>query len=250
MHVALRTALLVDFGFEPPEGPADLKASFRVGYDAGENLLYVAVVARDDVRVIGPEKWSDSIWEYLYQYFCAIYIDADHSGDDAASVRQSDAKVAQTYAMVAGPSQLSPDADGNPVLNRGDTRSSGLNAAYLRLGEYTVYEWAIPLWSSFPDQRYSIELGATIGFGIDVMDADAEGGRHWMAWTSGKREMADPDHFGDLAFVDAYDAEVHPLLPTAPPVDYGAPGSAVVRLVQVGTDEPLGGRQVRLLQDG
>ena len=107
-----------DFGFEPPEGPADLKASFRVGYDAGENLLYVAVVARDDVRVIGPEKWSDSIWEYLYQDFCAIYIDADHSGDDAASVRQSDAKVAQTYAMVAGPSQLSPDADGNPVLNR------------------------------------------------------------------------------------------------------------------------------------
>ena len=28
-----------DFGFEPPEGPADLKASFRIGYDAGENLL-------------------------------------------------------------------------------------------------------------------------------------------------------------------------------------------------------------------
>jgi len=152
-----------DSGFEPPEGPADLKASFRVGYDAGENLLYVAVVTRDDVRVIGPEKWSDSELSYLYQDFCVIYIDADRSDHNAASVRQSEPNVAQAYAMVAGPSQFSPDADGNPVLNLGDTRRSGL----------------------------------------DVLDVDGEADLHWMAWTPGKREMADSGRFGHLAFVDA-----------------------------------------------
>ena len=161
-----------DSGFEPPEGPADLKASFRVGYDAGENLLYVAVVTRDDVRVIGPEKWSDSELSYLYQDFCVIYIDADRSDHNAASVRQSEPNVAQAYAMVAGPSQFSPDADGNPVLNLGDTRRSGL----------------------------------------DVLDVDGEADLHWMAWTPGKREMADSGRFGHLAFVDAHASEVDPAI--------------------------------------
>ena len=65
---------------EPPEGPADLTASFRVGYDAGANLLYVAVVARDDDWVIDAEAGS-----FTNQDLCEIYIDADHSGGDAAS---------------------------------------------------------------------------------------------------------------------------------------------------------------------
>ena len=60
---------------EPPEGPHDLTASFRVGYDPSENVLYVAVVARDDDWVIDPEDGS-----FDNQDLSEIYIDADHSG--------------------------------------------------------------------------------------------------------------------------------------------------------------------------
>ena len=120
---------------DPPEGPADLTASFRVGYDAGANLLYVAVVARDDDWVIDAEAGS-----YYNQDLTEIYIDADHSGGDAASRQLQGAKDAQQYVMVAGPSRFHDVrlVNDSPALAAGDTRISGVRAAFLRVGEYTV----------------------------------------------------------------------------------------------------------------
>ena len=232
---------------EPPEGPADLTASFRVGYDEDANLLYVAVVARDDDWVIDAEAGS-----FTNQDLCEIYIDADHSGGDAASVQLRGAKDAQQYAMVAGPSRFHGVSlvDDNPALAAGDTRASGVRAAFLRVGEYTVYEWAIPLWSSFPEQRYTIEPGATIGFDAAVTDADGGEPGNWVAWTPGPHKVVNSDRYGDLTFVHTYAEVAEARVPTAPPVDYGALGSALVHLIQGGTGAPLAGAQVQLLQDG
>ena len=181
---------------EPLEGPADLKASFRVGYDPSENVLYVAVVTRDDDWVIDPEYGS-----FDNQDLSEIYIDADHSGGMNFLSLQD----AQQYVLVAGPSRFSFTADGNPALNRGDTRESGLNAVALRLDEYTVYEWAIPLWSSFPDRRYSLELGATIGFDVVVTDADGDEDGNWVAWTPESGKVNTSDLLGNLNFVADYE---------------------------------------------
>ncbi|MCH2661948.1 carboxypeptidase regulatory-like domain-containing protein [bacterium] len=183
---------------EPPEGPHDLTASFRVGYDPSENVLYVAVLTRDDDWVIDPEDGS-----FDNQDLSEIYIDADHSGQTGDLFAR--ARDAQQYVLVAGPSRFSYTADGNPALNGGDTARSGLRAAYLRLGEYTVYEWAIPLWSYFPEQRYSIEPGATIGFDAVVADADGDEEGNWVAWTSESNKVFDADLLGNLNFVADYD---------------------------------------------
>ena len=193
---------------EPPEGPADLTASFRVGYDPSEHVLYVAVVTRDDDWVIDPEDES-----FSDQDLSEIYIDADHSG----GMNFLSAQDAQQYVLVAGPSQFSPNADGNPALNMGDTGISGLNAAYLRLDEYTVHEWAIPLWSSFPDQRYSIEPGSTIGFDAAVTDADGDEEGNWVAWTPEEFKITDSDRLGDLALVSDYDGLDLDIQTTLPP---------------------------------
>ena len=226
---------------EPPEGPADLTASFRVGYDLSENVLYVAVVTRDDDWVINPEDGS-----FRDQDLSEIYIDANHSG----GMNFLSAQDAQQYVLVAGPSQFSPDADGNPALNRGDTGRSGLNAAYLRLDEYTVHEWAIPLWSSFPDQRYSIEPGATIGFDTAVTDTDGDEEGNWVAWTPEEFKIADSDRFGDLALVSAYDGldlDIQTTLPPTLKAAYDQMACISGRVLLSGTERTWPDANVQLL---
>ena len=228
---------------EPPEGPADLTASFRVGYDLSENVLYVAVVTRDDDWVIDPEDGS-----FNNQDLSEIYIDADHSGQTGNLF--AGAQDAQQYVLVAGPSRFAFDADGNPALNRGDTGKSGLNAAYLRLDEHTVYEWAIPLWSSFPDQRYSIERGASIGFDIAVTDADSDEAGNWVSWTPESGKVSDSDLLGNLSFVADYeglDLNIETVLSPALQTAYDQMACISGRVLRSGTGGTWPDTNVQLL---
>ena len=232
---------------EPPQGPEDLTASFRVGYDAGDNVLYVAVVVRDDDWVIDSQKGS-----FTDQDLTEIYIDADHSGGDAANMQMQWSKDAQQYTMIAGPSRLYglSSVDNNPTLNAGDTRASGVYAASLRVGQYTVYEWAIPLWSSFPDQRHSIKPGAVIGFDAVVTDADGDEPGNWVAWTAGALKLANPDRLGNLVLVNNYDGldmNLQPTLPADLQMAYGALARISGRVLRNGTDEGWSDVGVRLL---
>ena len=177
----------------PPEGPDDLTASFRVGYDLEANLLYLAIVVQDEDLVIHPETPA-----FSNQDLCEVYVDADHSGGDVTGG-------AQQYVMVAGPGKFARDVDGNPALNRGNTQTSGVQAAVLRLGQTIAYEWAIPLFESFPERRFQIELGKTIGFDVAVVDADGRENGNWVAWTPGSGKVFNSDRFGDLLFVQDYD---------------------------------------------
>ena len=38
----------------PPDGPEDLAASFRAGYDLKTNLLYLAITVQDDDLIVSP----------------------------------------------------------------------------------------------------------------------------------------------------------------------------------------------------
>ena len=140
----------------PPDGPADLSAGFRVGYDLDANLLYLAIVVQDEDLVLHPEAPS-----FTNQDLCEVYIDADHSGGDWVS---QEAREAQQYVMVAGPSKYYgadlPGADSNPgLLYQADTPASGVRAAVQRQDQTTVYEWAIPLFATFPEKRFQIQTG-------------------------------------------------------------------------------------------
>ena len=84
----------------PPEGPDDLTASFRVGYDLEANLLYLAIVVQDEDLVIHPEAPA-----YSNQDLWEVYVDADHSGGDAG-FGEGATGGAQQYGMVAGPGKF------------------------------------------------------------------------------------------------------------------------------------------------
>ena len=190
----------------PTEGPEDLTASFRVGYDLEASLVYLAIVVQDEDLVIHPEAP-----DFSNQDLCEVYVDGNHSGGigavfDYASGEDSDfvATPAQQYGMVAGPGKYDRFADGNPFLISGNTQASGVQAAVLRLGQTIVYEWAIPLFESFPERRFQIELGKAIGFDIAVVDADGRENGNWVSWTPGAGKSTGGP-LGDLFFVQDHD---------------------------------------------
>ena len=131
------------------------------------NLLHLAIVVQDEDLVIHPEAP-----DFSNQDLCEVYVDGNHSGGigavfDYASGEDSDfvatgREPAQQYGMVAGPGKYDRFADGNPFLISGNTQASGVQAAVLRLGQTIVYEWAIPLFESFPERRFQIELGKVV----------------------------------------------------------------------------------------
>jgi len=56
----------------PPDGSADLTASFRAGYDLNANLLYLAIVVQDEDLVIHPEAPN-----FTNQDLCEVYVVSD-----------------------------------------------------------------------------------------------------------------------------------------------------------------------------
>ena len=211
----------------PPDGPKDLTARFHVGYNVADNLLYLAIVVQDDDLVVRPEAPS-----YETQDLCELYLHAP-SGD------------LQRYAMVPGPGQFRPSEDGNPAYLNGRTSRSGVRAAYLNIGPHTVYEWAIPLFQSFPNTPFQIEAGKTIGFDVVVADADAQEKGNWVAWTPG--EGKDADKVGALTFVEAYRGLDVALGRTVPAnLDYRHLGSIRGRITYQDTGEPIRRAQVAI----
>jgi hypothetical protein len=222
----------------PPSGPEDLTASFRVGYDRGVNLLYLAIVVLDEEAVIHPE--APEFWN---QDLCEVYVDADHSGGDNALLGEG----AQPYVMVAGPGQFRRFADGNPALASGNTRTSGVKAAVLRVAHTIVYEWAIPLFESFPEKRFQIQPGTTIGFDVVVADADGSEYANWIAWTPTEGKGDNSTLLGDLMFVEDY-RRLNVTLGPVVSVDYRDIGVLAGRITDRTGGTPIQGARVELLR--
>jgi|GEM_PF-2138610 len=225
----------------PPDGPEDLTAGFRLGYDLQANLLYLAVVLQDEDLVVHPEAPSG-----LNQDICEVYVDADHSGESSTV----GAKRAQIYVMVPGPGQYSktPWIDGNPALAHGNTQTSGVKAAFQRLGQTLVYEWSIPLFESFPEKQFQIEVGKTIGFDVVVDDADGQENGNWVAWTPGTEKYIDSDFLGDLAFVEDYEGLEVALEPVAP-LDYSKVGIVTGQITERNRGTPMRNAKVEIIQE-
>ena len=146
--------------------------------------------------------------------------------------------------MVAGRGAYNRDVDGNPALLGEETEAAGVQAAVLRFDKTIVYEWAIPLFESFPDKRLQIRLGETVGFDVAVVDADDWAGGNWVSWTPESRKAFSSDLLGDLVFVqDYYGLEV--VLTTVAPVDYSDIGTIVGKVTRP-DQSPRSGVRVRV----
>jgi len=210
----------------PPEGPEDLSAGFRVGYDAEAGVLYLAVVVRDDEVVVHPERP-----DFTTQDACEVYVDGDHSGGDSGQWVAG----AQKYHMVPGPGVFSPLDQSNPDIREGDIVQAGVQAACLRTGDITTYEWAIPLFEQYPHTKLRIEPDRSIGFDVVVVDADGTEAGNWVAWTPESGKVFNSSLLGDLVFVEEYGSLNVTRGPVAPAglleryADLGAVAGAVTR---------------------
>ena len=152
----------------------DLSPSFRVGYDPGEQLLYVAVEVRDDVLYPeGSVALTDA---------CEIYVSGLH-GEDHSPIQ---------YALVPG-WRTYPTFDRKGVHHdlSSDRRSHG---AWKRRGDVTTYEWrllvrsgvpAFPrsgssVFDPVPGRPIRLEGGGIIGFDVVVVDGDGPSTASWV----------------------------------------------------------------------
>ncbi len=109
----------IEFG-DKLGGKGDLKAHFRIAYNAAEHALYVAVEVQDDSVVLdGP---GEALWNG--QDGCDLFIDAIHSG--------SGSPVTQ-YARYGNQNRIfGPEASARKM-----------KVAVSRMDSRIIYEWRI-----------------------------------------------------------------------------------------------------------
>ncbi|MCE5252336.1 redoxin domain-containing protein [bacterium] len=157
---------------------ADLSPVFMIGYSAEENLLYVAVLVRDDIvqTGFGPNRTDG----------CEIYIEGTKRyKKHSASFRQFTAETmaALQYIMCPPGGDYGAGNSLNPDLAGGDITITGTRCAYVRTGDISVYEWAIQAYDSFPARPSILVPGKTIGMDVVVADKDSEDDNAaWVSW--------------------------------------------------------------------
>lgn len=152
----------------------DLGAAFSVGYDPREQLLYLAVIVRDDKLVVGNTSHLDTD-------AVEVYVDGAHDDLNIPVPAEvpwyehldlSNVPV-QQYVAIPGPGKVyGTKYDTNPVLLAGDLKKTKTRMAYRREGDVTTYEWAIQPFDRYPSEPTELVPGKRIGFDLAVSDKD------------------------------------------------------------------------------
>jgi hypothetical protein len=151
----------------------DLSVAFSVGYDPKEQLIYLAVIVRDDKLVVGNTSYLDTD-------AVEVYVDGLHSerripkpGVPFYEHIDLSALPVQQYVAIPGPGKVyGTKYATNPVLLAGDLEKTKTRMAFRREGDVTTYEWAIQPFDRYPDQPTKLEPGKRIGFDLAVADKD------------------------------------------------------------------------------
>ena len=152
----------------------DLSAAFSVGYDPKEQLIYVAVIVRDDNLIIGHESHLDTD-------AVEIYVDGLHSDRQIPFPPTADAYYAldpaevpvQQYVAIPGRGMIYGRRQAsNPILIHGTARETKTRMAFTRKGGVTTYEWGIQVFDRYHDKPTVLAPGKRIGFDVAVADKD------------------------------------------------------------------------------
>ena len=177
----------------PPDGPGglehafmttspDLNASFSVGYDPKEQLIYMAVIVRDDQLIVGnTSPWdSDAVEVYVNGLHTDRVMPFPQGPNWDTEFDVSAAPLVQyvglpgkgpVYGLKRSAGQdRSPDD--NPCLCFGDIHKTKTRMAFRREGDVTTYEWAIQAFDHYPDKPTKLLPGMKIGFDVVVIDKD------------------------------------------------------------------------------
>jgi hypothetical protein len=153
----------------------DLSAAFSVGYDPNEQLLYLAVIVRDDKLVVGHTSHLDTD-------AVEVFLDGLHSerripypGNEVLNNQLDLAEYpVQQYIAIPGIGTIYgfTNRNTNPILRYGDVDQTKTRMAFRRKGDVTTYEWAIQVFDRYPDKPTKLLPGKRIGFDISVADKD------------------------------------------------------------------------------
>jgi len=153
----------------------DFGAFFMIGYNSGENRLYVAARVQDDREITGPDAQHTDA--------CLVYVDGAHTGKiiERRSGLTADDFPTQKYVMCP-PGGSYQDGE-NPCLRLGDIAKTKTRGAYAREGRTSVYEWAIEAFDHFPGAPTKLEAGKTLGLDLMFGDVDSESDAvDWISW--------------------------------------------------------------------
>ncbi|WP_197446843.1 sugar-binding protein [Tautonia plasticadhaerens] len=159
----------------------DLSAVFSVAYDPDDDLIYLAVIVRDDRVVVGHKGYwdTDAVEIYLDGLFSNTTIPVDvvfgrNDVVDASEVPMEQYLGVPGEGPVYGITRTSgEDRDPvNPILNWGDIAKTRTRMEYHRDGDVTVYEWALQVFDRYPDRPTDLVPGKRIGFDVVVVDKD------------------------------------------------------------------------------
>jgi len=153
-----------------PDGPEDLSGTFRVGYRASENALYLAVEVQDE----------DS------ELFCGVFFDPKH-------INQNRPRVQGLWSDI----MLGPDTPGKAErLQKGRVVS-------VRHEHITYFEWRLDL-NAYED----VQVAPNRVMALDVFVSDEDVADHsesWLAWGRGARKHAYANRRGDVVIVESID---------------------------------------------
>jgi hypothetical protein len=161
-----------------PADRYDFEAFFRVGYNAADSALYVAVEVQDESRQI--ELFKDEPWVRWWELRdgCEVYVDLEHRAVDSPSVQSViHGQVQRVYGTLA------------------TMRHDGGHRYEWRLG---LTEILAESYMHAADDDPSLHSGMTVGFDVSVGDRDDDGTLSWMTWGSGALKYRNTSARGNL----------------------------------------------------
>ena len=176
--LAAQALALAEYG-EPPLDEADFQGHFRVGYNAEENALYVAIEVRDQSMVVGTAGESG---DWNTRDGCEVYIHPLHSDPDAQA----------TQVAFYGGARRGVEGGPNTVVAERCTSGSH------------QYEWRLDI-GALSNGLVTLRPQVRLGFDVVVTDKDEDGSFSWMAWGKGTGKSGSADRRGDVALVESYD---------------------------------------------
>lgn len=156
---------------------ADFSPRFRVGYSAKERLIYVALEARDDSLAEGDG--------------CELYLHAlqDMEEDPFQFLRDYDDEEAEVHKGLGW----------RNLFGGRNFVESGSQSAVGRVGDVTVYEWALAPLGETLEERVELRPGLRLGFDVVALDEDREDDTQaWVAWSPQPYKLRDARLLGNL----------------------------------------------------
>ena len=135
----------------------DFSPSMMVGYDDDEDLLYVALIVRDDeLHMEGDPIYRDGI---------EIYVSSLADGSHTMQYRLATSRTG-----------------GGPILRNGKISDTRADGAWRNEGDHLVYEWRLEVFDRFPGRPGQLDEGDLIGFDVVAIDNDGNGNAAWVPW--------------------------------------------------------------------